>query len=122
MSDTSYAIETRGLVKRFGKTTALAGVDLTARPGSVLGLLGPNGAGKMAEGADSALWFIDYGSPATAARVAPGAPLKAVKDPALTGANKAGKPEKVTSGTWAPASPRREWPISECCRNLPGTG
>jgi len=46
MAEASYAIETRGLVKRFGKTTALAGVDLTARPGTVLGLLGPNGAGK----------------------------------------------------------------------------
>ena len=46
MEDVTYAIETRGLVKRFGKTTALAGVDLTARAGSVLGLLGPNGAGK----------------------------------------------------------------------------
>ena len=46
MDDVSYAIETHGLVKRFGKTTALAGVDLTARTGSVLGLLGPNGAGK----------------------------------------------------------------------------
>src|SRR5580698_5105546 len=41
-----YAIEARGLTKRFGKTTALAGVDLTARAGTVLGLLGPNGAGK----------------------------------------------------------------------------
>jgi oleandomycin transport system ATP-binding protein len=40
------AIEARGLVKRFGKTTALDGVDLTARKGTVLGLLGPNGAGK----------------------------------------------------------------------------
>ena len=46
MKDVTYAIETHGLVKRFGKTTALAGVDLTARTGSVLGLLGPNGAGK----------------------------------------------------------------------------
>ncbi|HLL66331.1 MAG TPA: ATP-binding cassette domain-containing protein [Micromonosporaceae bacterium] len=42
----TYAIEAEGLVKRFGETTALAGVDLTARAGSVLGLLGPNGAGK----------------------------------------------------------------------------
>src|SRR5580692_3174078 len=42
----TYAIEARGLTKRFGKTTALAGVDLTARAGTVLGLLGPNGAGK----------------------------------------------------------------------------
>src|ERR1700733_12521504 len=46
MEDVTYAIETHGLVKRFGKTTALAGVDLAARAGSVLGLLGPNGAGK----------------------------------------------------------------------------
>jgi oleandomycin transport system ATP-binding protein len=42
----SYAIETEGLVKRFGKTIALDGVDLAARYGAVLGLLGPNGAGK----------------------------------------------------------------------------
>jgi oleandomycin transport system ATP-binding protein len=42
----TYAIEARGLAKRFGSTTALAGVDLTARAGTVLGLLGPNGAGK----------------------------------------------------------------------------
>ena len=42
----SYAIEAEGLVKRFGKTTALDGVDLAARTGTVLGMLGPNGAGK----------------------------------------------------------------------------
>jgi len=40
------AVEASGLVKRFGKTTALAGVDLVARQGRVLGVLGPNGAGK----------------------------------------------------------------------------
>ena len=44
--DATNAIEATGLVKRFGKTTALAGVDLTAREGRVLGVLGPNGAGK----------------------------------------------------------------------------
>jgi oleandomycin transport system ATP-binding protein len=44
--DATNAIEATGLVKRFGKTTALDGVDLVARPGRVLGLLGPNGAGK----------------------------------------------------------------------------
>jgi oleandomycin transport system ATP-binding protein len=42
----TYAFEAEGLVKRFGKTTALHGVDLAAQPGTVLGLLGPNGAGK----------------------------------------------------------------------------
>jgi oleandomycin transport system ATP-binding protein len=41
-----YAVEVQGLVKRYGKTTALAGVDLAVRPGTVVGLLGPNGAGK----------------------------------------------------------------------------
>ena len=46
MREETNAVEAHGLVKRFGKTTALAGVDLTARAGTVLGLLGPNGAGK----------------------------------------------------------------------------
>jgi daunorubicin resistance ABC transporter ATP-binding subunit len=40
------AVAARGLVKRFGETTAIAGVDLEMEPGSVLGVLGPNGAGK----------------------------------------------------------------------------
>jgi len=42
----TFAIEAEGLTKRFGATQALAGIDLTAREGSVLGVLGPNGAGK----------------------------------------------------------------------------
>jgi ABC-2 type transport system ATP-binding protein len=36
----------RGLVKRYGRTTAVDGLDLELLPGSVLALLGPNGAGK----------------------------------------------------------------------------
>ena len=40
------AVYVEGLVKRFGSVTAVAGVDLRADPGTVLGLLGPNGAGK----------------------------------------------------------------------------
>ena len=39
-------IEAHGLVKRFGDTTALAGVDLAARTGTVLGVVGPNGTGR----------------------------------------------------------------------------
>jgi len=42
----SDAIQAEGLVKCFGETTALAGVDLAARTGTVLAVLGPNGAGK----------------------------------------------------------------------------
>ncbi len=39
-------IEVRGLVKRYGELTAVAGVDLTVNVGDVYGYLGPNGAGK----------------------------------------------------------------------------
>jgi ABC-2 type transport system ATP-binding protein len=39
-------LEARGLTKRFGKTQALAGLDLVVNPGRVVALLGPNGAGK----------------------------------------------------------------------------
>ena len=39
-------IEVESVVKRFGSTTALGGVDLVAEEGRVLALLGPNGAGK----------------------------------------------------------------------------
>src|SRR5271166_5698766 len=40
------AVSASGLVKSYGKVRALAGVDLEAPAGTVLGLLGPNGAGK----------------------------------------------------------------------------
>jgi ABC-2 type transport system ATP-binding protein len=45
MSDT-LAIEATGLVKVFGDTRAVDGVDLAVRSGVVHGFLGPNGAGK----------------------------------------------------------------------------
>jgi ABC-2 type transport system ATP-binding protein len=43
---TGLAIETAGLVKTFGDTRAVDGVDLAVPTGTVYGLLGPNGAGK----------------------------------------------------------------------------
>ncbi len=46
MASSNYAILADGLMKRFGSTQALAGLDLAAEPGTVLGVLGPNGAGK----------------------------------------------------------------------------
>lgn len=42
----TYAIETQALTKRYGKNTALDGVDLAVETGSVFGMIGPNGAGK----------------------------------------------------------------------------
>jgi ABC-2 type transport system ATP-binding protein len=44
--DVSNVIDIAGLVKRFGSTTALDGLDLTVTTGEVHGFLGPNGAGK----------------------------------------------------------------------------
>ncbi|MDX6689983.1 MAG: type transport system ATP-binding protein [Solirubrobacteraceae bacterium] len=40
------AVQARGLVKRYGRITAVDDVDLTVMPGDVYGYLGPNGAGK----------------------------------------------------------------------------
>ncbi len=42
----SLAVEAHGLVKRYGKTVALAGVDISVPTGTVTAVLGPNGAGK----------------------------------------------------------------------------
>jgi ABC-2 type transport system ATP-binding protein len=39
-------IEATGVVKRFGKTLALDGLELVAEQGAILAVLGPNGAGK----------------------------------------------------------------------------
>ncbi len=43
---TPSAISLRGVVKRFGALTAVAGLDLEVPAGVCFGLLGPNGAGK----------------------------------------------------------------------------
>ena len=46
MTTPELVIEAEGLVKSFGQTRALRGVDLSVARGTVLGVLGPNGAGK----------------------------------------------------------------------------
>jgi len=46
MSAPELMIEAEGLIKRYGETRALNGVDFAVPAGSILGLLGPNGAGK----------------------------------------------------------------------------
>ncbi len=45
-STDSSTIRTRGLTRRFGDKTAVAGIDLDVPRGSFFGFLGPNGAGK----------------------------------------------------------------------------
>jgi ABC-2 type transport system ATP-binding protein len=46
MSMSTPIVEAAGVVKRFGRSSALDGLDLTAPAGQVLAVLGPNGAGK----------------------------------------------------------------------------
>jgi daunorubicin/doxorubicin transport system ATP-binding protein len=45
-SRSALAIEASGLVKTFGRTRAVEGVDLAVPAGTIYGVLGPNGAGK----------------------------------------------------------------------------
>jgi len=46
MSETARPVVARGLVKRFGETAAVAGIDFAVEAGETFGFLGPNGAGK----------------------------------------------------------------------------
>jgi fructose transport system ATP-binding protein len=45
-AQTTPLLEARGLVKRYGHVTALAGADFELRPGEILAVIGDNGAGK----------------------------------------------------------------------------
>ena len=46
MSDDGFAVRLEGVTKRFGKHTAVGGLDLEVPRGVIYGLLGPNGSGK----------------------------------------------------------------------------
>jgi ABC-type multidrug transport system ATPase subunit/surface polysaccharide O-acyltransferase-like enzyme len=61
----------KGVIKRFGTTTALAGVDLDVKPGELLAVLGPNGAGKSTA---IALWLGLIEADAGEVRMFGGAP------------------------------------------------
>jgi ABC-2 type transport system ATP-binding protein len=69
-------IETRDLVKRYGRIEALKGVSIGVEKGQIFGLLGQNGAGKttlikvllgIARSTAGSAWLLD--APAGAARV-----------------------------------------------------
>jgi len=46
MADDAFVVETKGLVKRFGATEAVGGIDIAVPGGTTAALLGGNGAGK----------------------------------------------------------------------------
>ena len=46
MSDATPAVEIRNLVRRYGRTDAVSGLNLRVAPGRCYGLFGRNGAGK----------------------------------------------------------------------------
>jgi len=65
------AIETFDLVKRYGRTTALAGLTMRVEPGEVFGFLGPNGAGKTT----SVKLFVGLAAPTSGQATLLGSPL-----------------------------------------------
>jgi len=93
----TYALEARGLVKRYGETTALGGVDLAVPTGTVTAVLGPNGAGKTTavrilttltapdEGEATVAGFDVRAQPAEVRRRIGLAAQDATVDPLLTG-------------------------------------
>src|ERR1700674_2501430 len=45
-SSSTFVMEARGLIKRYGHVTAMDGVDFELKPGEILAVIGDNGAGK----------------------------------------------------------------------------
>ena len=77
---TGDAVVTDGLTKRFGRVTAVDGVDLRVPSGSRFGLLGPNGSGKttlvrmllgLVHATAGTVTLLDRPMPAGAAKVLP---------------------------------------------------
>ena len=65
------AIETVDLVKRYGRTTALAGLTMRVEHGEVFGFLGPNGAGKTT----SVKLFLGLARPTSGSGTLLGSPI-----------------------------------------------
>jgi len=55
----SAVLSARGLTKRYGKRTAVDGIDFDIPPGRIVGLIGPNGSGKTTT-LKAALGLIDF--------------------------------------------------------------
>ena len=92
-------VEITGLTRRFGRTMAVAAVDLEAGPG-VFGLLGPNGAGKT-----SLLRVMATAIPPTSGR------LRLLgRDPRGVGSATC----RRTSATTGASRSRSSWSISPC--------
>ncbi|MBI5311150.1 MAG: ATP-binding cassette domain-containing protein [Actinobacteria bacterium] len=85
-TNSDAAIVAEGLVKSFGETNAVAGVDLSVARGSVTALLGPNGAGKTTTVRMlTTLLSIDAGSASVAGFDVVGAPGEVRRRIGLTG-------------------------------------
>src|SRR5689334_5172460 len=93
----SSAVRTENLTKRYGRLTALDGLDLAVGAGEVCGFLGPNGAGKsttirllmgMARPTAGRAWIFDTdaGDVAAAHRLVGYVPADVALWPQLTGA------------------------------------
>ena len=65
MSEAEVLVRARGLTKRFGQFTAVAGIDFSLTRGEAFGFLGPNGAGKS-----STMRMIGCVSPPTSGELA----------------------------------------------------
>jgi ABC transporter len=112
-------LEARGLTKRFGRTQALAGLDLVAQPGRVVALLGPNGAGKTTFiRAVATLLHLDAGTLSVAGIDALRQPAQVRRLIGLAGQFAAVVAASSEAKTTTPTPPRRSalrshWPLTK---------